>query len=62
MFTADGLHLAFLSTRTFDPVYDELVFDLSFPGATRPYLVPLAATTPSPFHPEPGGRPPGPTS
>ena len=59
VFTLDGLHLAFLSTRTFDPVYDELVFDLSFPGATRPYLVPLAATTPSPFHPEPGGRPPG---
>lgn len=61
-FTLDGQHLAFLSTRTFDPVYDELVFDLSFPGATRPYLVPLAATTPSPFHPEPGGRAPaGPT-
>jgi tricorn protease len=59
VFTLDGLHLAFLSTRTFDPVYDELVFDLSFPGATRPYLVPLAATTPSPFHPEPGGRPAG---
>lgn len=59
VFTLDGQHLAFLSTRTFDPVYDELVFDLSFPAATRPYLVPLAATTPSPFHPEPGGRPTG---
>ncbi|HZB50879.1 MAG TPA: PDZ domain-containing protein, partial [Mycobacteriales bacterium] len=59
VFTLDGQHLAFLSTRTFDPVYDELFFDLSFPGATRPYLVPLAATTPSPFHPEPGGRPAG---
>jgi len=59
VFTLDGKHLAFLSTRTFDPVYDEWVFDLSFTGATRPYLVPLAATTPSPFHPEPGGRPSG---
>ena len=59
VFTLDGLHLAFLSTRTFDPVYDDVVFDLSFTGATRPYLVPLAATTPSPFHPEPGGRPTG---
>ncbi|HZB50465.1 MAG TPA: PDZ domain-containing protein, partial [Mycobacteriales bacterium] len=59
VFTTDGRHLAFLSTRTFDPVYDEWVFDLSFTGATRPYVVPLAATTPSPFHPLPGGRPPG---
>ena len=56
VFTLDGLHLAFLSTRALDPVYDEFVFDLSFPGGTRPYLVPLAATTPSPFDPEPGGR------
>lgn len=59
VFTLDGRHLAFLSTRTLDPVYDEWVFDLSFPGGTRPYLVPLAAGTPSPFDPEPGGRPPG---
>jgi tricorn protease len=59
VFTADGLHLAFLSTRTFDPVYDEWVFDLSFTAATRPYLVPLAAATPSPFDPRPGGRPAG---
>jgi len=59
VFTLDGQHLAFLSTRTLDPVYDDWVFDLSFTGATRPYLVPLAATTPSPFHPEPGGRPTG---
>ena len=56
VFTLDGLHLAFLSTRALDPVYDDLVFDLSFPGGTRPYVVPLAATTPSPFHPESGGR------
>jgi tricorn protease len=57
VFTADGLYLAFLSRRTFDPVYDAHAFDLSFPYGTRPYLVTLAAGTPSPFGPLPGGRP-----
>ena len=57
VFTADGLYLAFLSVRSFDPVYDAQSFDLSFPFGSRPYLVPLAAQTPSPFGPLPGGRP-----
>jgi tricorn protease len=57
VFTADGRYLAFLSRRSFDPVYDAHVFDLSFPFGSRPYLVPLAAATPSPFAPLPGGRP-----
>jgi tricorn protease len=57
VFTADGLHLAFLSRRSFDPVYDAHSFDLSFPFGIRPYLVPLAAQTPSPFGPLLGGRP-----
>jgi len=57
VFTADGLYLAFLSQRTFDPVYDAHTFDLSFPFGARPYLVPLAAQTPSPFGPMPEGRP-----
>ena len=56
-FTVDGKHLAFLSMRSFDPVYDSHVFDMSFPYATRPHLVPLAATTPSPFSPQLKGRP-----
>jgi tricorn protease len=56
-FTADGLYLAFLSRRSFDPVYDAHFFDLSFPLGSRPYLVPLAATTPSPFAPLVTGRP-----
>ena len=56
-FTADGKHLAFLSERAFDPVYDAHVFDLSFPNACRPYLVTLAAATPSPFGPQRHGRP-----
>jgi tricorn protease len=59
VFTADGKYLAFLSVRSFDPVYDAQVFDLSFPYGWRPYLVPLAAGTPSPFGPLPGGRPVG---
>ena len=59
VFTADGLYLAFLSVRSFDPVYDAQSFDLSFPYGSRPYLVPLAAATPSPFGPLPGGRPVG---
>ncbi|MGH3096114.1 MAG: S41 family peptidase [Streptosporangiales bacterium] len=58
VFTRDGKHLAFLSVRSFDPVYDAYVFDLSFPNGCRPYLVPLAATTPSPFDAEPEGRAP----
>jgi tricorn protease len=57
VFTADGLYLAFLSQRSFDPVYDAQSFDLSFPYGSRPYLVTLGAQTPSPFGPLPGGRP-----
>jgi tricorn protease len=57
IFTADGKYLAFLSSRTFDPVYDAQVFDMSFVAATRPYLISLAATTPSPFAPSLEGRP-----
>jgi tricorn protease len=56
-FTADGQYLAFLSRRSFDPVYDAHFFDLSFPLGCRPYLVPLAAGVPSPFGPLPEGRP-----
>jgi tricorn protease len=59
VFTSDGLYLAFISRRSFDPVYDEQTFDMSFPLGSRPYLVPLAAQTPSPFGPLPGGRPLG---
>jgi tricorn protease len=57
VFTLDGQHLAFLSQRSFDPVYDTQSFDLSFPYGSRPFLVPLAAATPSPFGPLPAGRP-----
>ncbi len=60
VFTLDGKHLAFLSARTFDPVYDTHGFELSFPVGVRPYLIPLQAGTPSPFGPELSGRAVGP--
>jgi tricorn protease len=56
VFTIDGKYLAFLSKRSFDPVYDAHFFDLAFPFGARPYLIPLAAATLSPFGPQPGGR------
>ncbi len=61
-FTLDGKYLAFLSNRAFDPVYDAHLFDLGFLPGVRPYLVPLLATTPSPFAPELNGRPVEPES
>ncbi|AXE88801.1 S41 family peptidase [Streptomyces sp. Go-475] len=57
VFTRDGRFLAFLSNRTFDPVYDQHSFDLGFLPGVRPYLVALAVGTPSPFGP---GHGPGP--
>jgi tricorn protease len=59
VWTPDGRYLAFLSRRVFDPVYDQVRFDLGFPAATRPYLLRLAADTPVPLGPEPAGRPVG---
>ncbi|WP_341392624.1 S41 family peptidase [Arthrobacter sp. G119Y2] len=56
-FTVDGRYLAFLSERSFDPVYDTHRFDLSFPSSTKPFLVALAADTPSPFGPSVHGFP-----
>ncbi len=56
-FSPDGAHLAFLSMRSFDPLYDTVSFDMAFVGGWRPYLVPLGARTPSPFDPSGEGRP-----
>jgi tricorn protease len=52
-FDPDGKYLYFLSYRDFDPVYDNLHFDLGFPWGMRPYLVTLKADLPSPFVPVP---------
>ncbi|WP_125610897.1 S41 family peptidase [Specibacter cremeus] len=60
-FTPDGKYLAFLSRRSFDPVYDTHAFDMAFPASTKPYLLALAAGTPSPFGPHPDGTPADPS-
>jgi tricorn protease len=49
----EGNYLYFISTRDFNPVYDALQFDLSFPQASRPFLVTLRPDVPSPFVPKP---------
>ncbi|WP_193103815.1 S41 family peptidase [Brachybacterium sp. FME24] len=54
-FSTDGKHLALLSLRTFETVYDDMVFDLGFVNAERPFLIPLERTTPDPFGPHPDG-------
>src|SRR5690606_38787979 len=54
-FDPDGKYLYFLSLRTFDPVYDAVQFELSFPRAARPYLIALQADARPPFEPEPRG-------
>ena len=62
VFTSDGLYLAFISRRSFDPVYDEQTFDMSFPLGSRPYLVPLAAADPVAVRPAAGRPAAGPGS
>lgn len=56
-FDPDGRYLYFISVRTFDPVYDNVRFDLSFPRGARPYLIALRAGGRPPFDAEP--RSPG---
>ncbi len=48
----DGDYLYFISTRDFHPVYDALQFELSFPEASRPYLVTLRADIAEPVRSE----------
>jgi tricorn protease len=54
-FDPEGKYLYFLSLRTFDPVYDAVQFELSFPRAARPYLIALQAGGRPPFDPLPKG-------
>jgi tricorn protease len=54
-FDPEGRYLYFLSLRTFDPVYDSVQFELSFPRGARPYLIALQADGPPPFDPPPRG-------
>lgn len=54
-FDPQGKFLYFLSLRTYDPVYDSVQFEMSFPRAARPYLVALQAGGPPPFERPPKG-------
>ncbi len=49
-FDPEGNYLYFVSYRTFDPVYDNLHFDLGFPKGRKPCLLTLRADLPSPFN------------
>ncbi len=57
-FDPSGRWLLFLSVRTFDPVYDAVQFEMSFPRAARPYLLALQADAAPPFDPAPRGMKP----
>lgn len=48
-FDPSGRYLYFLSYRHFDPVYDNLQFDLGFPMGMRPFLITLRKEDRSPF-------------
>lgn len=48
-FDPEGKYLYFISAREFNPVYDALQFELSFPYGVRPYLVTLRKEIESPF-------------
>jgi tricorn protease len=52
-FEPQGRWLYFLSLRTYDPVYDSVQFEMSFPRAARPYLVALRRGDTAPFEPQP---------
>ena len=52
-FDPDGKYLYFLSWRHFNPVYDNMQFDLNFPRGMKPYLITLQKDLPSPFIPQP---------
>ncbi len=52
-FDPQGRWLYFLSLRTYDPVYDSVQFEMSFPRAARPYLVALRSGGNAPFEAQP---------
>lgn len=52
-FDPSGRYLYFIGSRDFEPVYDELHFDLGFPRGTRPFVLTLRKDVPSPFVPQP---------
>lgn len=47
----DGRYLYFIGQRDYNPVYDQLQFDLGFPMGSRPFALALRKDVPSPFLP-----------
>ena len=52
-FDPEGKYLYFIGQRDFDPVYDELHFDLGFPKGSRPFAITLRKELQNPFIPRP---------
>src|SRR5450755_1196053 len=52
-FDPEGKFLYFLGTRVFNPVYDGIQFDLSFPRGVKPYVILLQKDQLAPFIPVP---------
>jgi tricorn protease len=52
-FDPEGKYLYFIGQRDYDPVYDELHFDLGFPKGSRPFAITLRADLQNPFIPRP---------
>lgn len=61
-FDPQGRHLYFLSLRTFNPVWDNLFFELSFPNGMKPYALVLRDDLPHPFEFDPVPKPEPPKS
>jgi len=53
VFDPEGRYLYFRSCREFNPVYDQVFFELSFPRTMKPCVVTLEADERSPFFDEP---------
>src|SRR5262249_18122635 len=52
-FDPEGKYLYFIGQRDYDPVYDELHFDLGFPKGSRPFAITLRKDLQNPFIPRP---------
>ena len=52
-FDPEGKYLYFIGQRDYDPVYDELHFDVGFPKGSRPFAITLRKDLQNPFIPRP---------
>jgi tricorn protease len=52
-FDPEGKYVYFIGARDFDPVHDNLQFELGFPKGTRPYAITLRKDLLNPFIPRP---------